>query len=480
MKKILFTALFCVIAVLNGFSENVIISQINNTTVLADQTIKVWVSVTDSYNNPVTTIKQEQVSVYEGIPGTELVEREILSFRQGANINEGISILFLLDNSGSMYEDIGGRETDVERQQRIYFAKEAIKDLLRKIKNPADRLSLISFNIKIGEEVASTNDKAQIVKALENIEKPGKGQGYTELYESLYYSCDRFKEAKGRKVIILLTDGRNEAFSGAEHPQFKTRQGLDKALQYAASEGISVFSIGIVEGRNNPDLRRISGETGGVAYEVQNLNQLADLYSEIRDRVLAEYLLTYQATMIPANVKNLKVVVNSSNKNYEADRNYFSATLFGLPQKDFAFWIFLMIPLALLLLLLLARLRFDSRQEGASLDVLTVAGKTKRMSPVTILENKHEVTISASAAADVTIADDPTIGKKEVKVVRTGNEYTVMSSGSPITVNNQKVTSKKLRSGDVITVGESTIVFDGGIGVTLTRKVKSRGRKRKS
>ncbi|RPJ09891.1 MAG: VWA domain-containing protein [Spirochaetaceae bacterium] len=480
MKKILVCAIACLaVFVLPVMAQNAIISQVDNTTLLSNQTISLWVSITGASGAPRADLTRDQFSIFESVPQKEGVQREIIQFKQGANVNEGISILFLLDNSESMYENIAGGQTSNERARRIYFAKEAIQELLRKIKNPEDRLSLVAFNIQVVNEVTPTSDKAQITRSLGEIQRPEQGRGYTELYESLYYSSTRLAESKGRKVIILLTDGENMAFTQGPHPQFKERMGLAKTLDYASRAGISVFSIGIIEGAANQDLKKISGSTGGVAYQVNDLSQLAQLYDSIRERVLAEYFITYYATMTPSDRKSVQVKINENNRTYDAKREYYSATLFGLPQDPFPFWIFVLIPIAIFLLWVLSRMKFQSKQGLPSLDVLEVDGKTKKMHPVTILEGQKAMTISASDHADLTIAGDPSIGHTEVTVVKKGTEYTVMSSGKPITVNNQKIIEKKLRSGDVITVGNSTIVFDEGAGKTLLEERTSTKTKKK-
>jgi Ca-activated chloride channel family protein len=461
------SAIFC-------YAQTVIVSQVDNSSLLMDQKIKVYVSVTDANGIPITDLTQEQFEVYEAVPDKKAEKRDIIFFKHGANVNEGINLMFLVDNSGSMYTNMSGQETSNESVWRISYAKEAIKELLRSINNPADRISLITFNIKLDSEIAPTGDKASIAKALTEIKRPTKEESYTELYEALYAAVDKMSNTKGRKVIVLLSDGENFPTKG-ENPHFPERKGLDKAIDLSQSEGISVFTIGLIEGARDPDLKRIADETGGVNYRVMDARRLAELYNQIRDRVLSEYLIMYYAGMEPAAKKYVSVKLKSGAAVIEAEREraYYSDTLFGMPQQDFMFWMFFLIPLALLILWLLSKMRFESKQKDPCLEVLTVDGKKKKMPPLTIMENQNAVTIGATESADLTIVGEPKLKSEDVIVQKRQGAYTVVSRHTPIEVNNQLVKSKQLRSGDMIKVGNTTIVFNEGIEKTIFASPRS-------
>jgi Ca-activated chloride channel family protein len=459
------TVLFFFCISLFCHSQTIIVSQVDNSSLLLDQKIRVYVSVTDKNGNPVTNLTQEKFELLEALPEKKPEKREIIFFKHGANVNEGINLMFIVDNSGSMYNNMYGRETRNENEWRITYAKQAINDLLRKIKNPQDRLSLVSFNIKVDSEIPPTGDITNIAKALTEIKKPEEGKGYTELYESLYYSIETLSSMKGRKVIVLLSDGEN--YPKKDNPNFQVRKGLKGALDLAQREGITVFTIGLIEGANNPDLQKIADESGGVNYRVSDVKKLSELYNDIRDRVLHEYLIIYNAGMEPAEKKYVTVKLLQGAASVSAERAYYSATLFGMPQTGFMFWMFFFIPLAVLLLWLVSKIRFESRQVSPALEVLTVDGKKKKMHPLTIMENQNAVTIGGTESADLTIMGEPKLQSNDVIVQKKKDVYTVVSMDTPIAVNNQLVKSKVLRSGDLIKVGNTTIVFNGGIDKTL-------------
>jgi Ca-activated chloride channel family protein len=465
-KLFIFSVILGIGAAWAAFGDSVVVSQVDNSLMLAGQKIRAYVSVTNKNGASIPGLQRQQFKVFEDPIGTNTeTERPIIDFVSGANINDGMVIGFVLDNSGSMYTTMGGKETNNEAARRMTYAKQAINEFLPKITNPADRVMLIPFNQKIENEVALTDNKADIMKALTEVTRPSGNLQFTELYESLYYAIGKMSHIPGRKVIILLSDGENFPFTppkGQTHPQFAARHGLKGAIDLAQREGISVFTIGIGDGAFQNTLRGISSDSGGVSYQVQDLSQLSNLYTTIQERVLSEYLITYFAGMEPAERKTVKVKLTQGNGLLSGSRSYYSATLFGKPQSPLAFWIFAFILLALVLLFLLWKLKVQNRKKDASLEVLSVDGRKSRSQSMTIMESQNEVTISGDSDADFTLSGDSKLANSEVKLFKEGADYTLMSAHGAIKVNNQSVTAKKLRSGDLITVGNTTIVFDGG------------------
>ncbi len=464
MKRTMLLSIILVLAAGLCFADSVVVSQVDNTGLLTSQKIRVYVSATNARGTSISGLQKSDFTIYETPEGSkEKIKREIIDFISGANVNEGVSMLFLIDNSDSMYTDIGGRATKNQNAWRMTYAKKAIDDLLPNIKNPSDRLALLSFNSRTDTDISLTDDKATIKQALADIERPQGDERFTELHESLYYAITKMSDVRGRKVIILLSDGEDYPPPADKiNPQFAERKGLPAALDLAQREGISIFTIGIGDGGFNTKLKNISNETGGNYYNARNLNQLNGIYSDIQNRVLSEYLMTYYAGMEPADRKRVTVELKRGGTALTGTRSYFAATLFGKPQDPLAIWIFAFILLALLLLFLLWKLKPQNRKAVASLEVLSVEGHKTRIQPVTIMESQHEVTISGDADADLTISGDTKLKNSEIKLFKEGEDYTLMSSQGDIKVNNQAVKAKKLRSGDLITVGNTTIVFDGG------------------
>lgn len=439
------------------------IAQIDNTSLLINQQVRAFISVTGPDGRPVAGLGRRQFTVYEATAEGAWEQRDILWLRQGVNINRGINFLLVVDNSGSMYWDDTGKIRDSTDPDlwRITDAKDAVRRFLREITNPRDRVGLITFNVDIDMRVRPTNDLLEVERALERIRKPPREESYTELYESLHRSIDDIRTLKGRKVIILLTDGWD--FPKPDNPAFPRRAGMEGAVDHARAEGISVFTIGLSAGADEKSLRGIAGETGGAYFPVFNAERLSSLYALIRNQVLGEYLLAYRATMYPAQQKQVRVVYSPPGEGggggpAEARRAYFAGTIFGFPWERYRFRALLAVPAALLLLFVLSLVKFEKKKPHPSLQVMTRAGKRGRETvPVT-----RAVTMGGGAGADITVAGK--IGKTAVTVRREGEKVTLLTEGGAVSVNNREVRKKTLRSGDLIRIGDTTVVFDEGAG----------------
>jgi hypothetical protein len=212
----------------------------------------------------------------------------------------------------------------------------------------------------------------------------------------------------------------------------------------------------------------IAGETGGAFFSAYDPADLGRLYGLIRDRILNEYWLAFRGGMEPSELKTVRVVY--AGVGAEAERDYYSATMFGIPQDPFNWLILLVLIPALLLLWLLSRMKFRSSQDLPSLEVINVAGKRARQA-ITIAENKRAVTIGGGPSADLTIAGDPKLTQMEATITQEDGGFTV--AGDELKVNNRRVKSKRLKAGDVITVGETTVVFDEKTAATIAAGGKS-------
>ena len=166
--------------------------------------------------------------------------------------------------------------------------------------------------------------------------------------------------------------------------------------------------------------------------------------------------------MQPAEKMHVRVDFNDlkDGKNRAtATRFYFSSTIFGLPLDSLT--LLLLIPLlaALLLWLILSKVRFAKLNTRPNLEVLQSDRGFASTKMITLDSNK--TVIGGSDNADLTISGVPEVKQNHATIVfdRNKKQYTVVAEGD-ITVNNRQVKSKKLEAGDVINVGGTTIVFD--------------------
>lgn len=464
IKIHLLTAIF-LFGLVYTWAENISIAQIDSSRLLLDQSVGVYVSVTDRMGEPVEELLPEHFKVYESPDGKEYSEASLLKFTPQAGKNQGMHFLLLIDNSGSMYDTLKGKPTDKVKDMRISVAKGAVRTFINSMSNPKDTIGLASFNTNYTFHSTPSGERLKIEKLLDSIERPGKQDAYTELYAGLLFSSEDMSRVSGRKVVVVLSDGENFPYfstTGEPHPEFKERiYEYSEPILNFQKEGISLFAINFGSTKDRY-LERIALETGGAVFDAAGERELAEIYMAIKKRVLNEYLLTIRGSMQPAEKMHVRVDFNDlkDGKNRAtAARFYFSSTIFGLPLDSLTPLLLIPLLAALLLWLILSKIRFAKLNTRPNIEVLQSDRGFASTKMITLDSNK--TVIGGSDNADLTISGVPEVKQNHATIVfdRNKKQYTVVAEGD-ITVNNRQVKSKTLQAGDVINVGGTTIVFD--------------------
>jgi VWFA-related protein len=232
------------------------------------QFVELYTSVVDGKGRPVVGLKKEDFSVAE-----DGVRQQVRRFElvKDVSIYAGI----LLDTSASMSE---ASKLD-----------EAVKGALRffqKVITPKDRASVITFNSQPTLAVRFTNDETVLAGGLAGL----KADGNTALYDSIIYSLYYFGGIKGKRAIILLSDGKDEG----------SHYSYTDALEYARRSGVAIYTVGINLSRQDADVRlklsRLSDETGGRVFMIERANELERIYDIIQTELRSQYLLAYQSS----------------------------------------------------------------------------------------------------------------------------------------------------------------------------------------
>lgn len=140
-----------------------------------------------------------------------------------------LRVAIVLDTSLSMAK--GGR---------LENAKNAALGFLEALL-PQDDAMVVTFadNVRVVQDV--TQDRKLLAAAIQKTE----AKGGTALYDAIWRTARRLEAFDGRRVMVLLSDGRDEASNGFEPGSLHTLQ--EAELQTVRSE-VMVFTIGL--GRN--------------------------------------------------------------------------------------------------------------------------------------------------------------------------------------------------------------------------------------
>jgi Ca-activated chloride channel family protein len=230
------------------------------------------VTVTDPLNRPVTGLEKEHFRLQE-----DNVEQSISHF---ASEDEPISVGIVFDASGSM-----GNKLAKSRQAVAQFSKRA---------NPEDEFFLVLFDSAPELAVGFTTDTEEVQNKLIFT----KSKGTTALLDAIYLAMHEMKKARNpRKAVLVISDGgdNNSRYTESEI----------KAVVREAD--VQIYGIGIYEpagsrGRTAEELAGpsllsdIAGQTGGRAYEVDNLSDLPDIAAKIGVELRYQYVLGYSPT----------------------------------------------------------------------------------------------------------------------------------------------------------------------------------------
>lgn len=120
---------------------------------------------------------------------------------------EGIDIVLTLDTSTSMLaEDF---KSNGVRKNRVDIIKEVVRHFIKA--RPDDRIALVVFSGVANTLCPLTLDHAWLLSNLDRI-TPGILEDGTAIGTALMVSLNRLKDSAAKsKIIILLTDGRNNA-----------------------------------------------------------------------------------------------------------------------------------------------------------------------------------------------------------------------------------------------------------------------------
>ncbi len=179
----------------------------------------------------------------------------------------------LLDTSGSMDTSL----------------PEAIDGALRffnKVITPKDRAVVVTFADKPSLVVKFTNNREVLAGGLANL----TADGNTALYDSLIYTLYLFGGIKGKRAVVLLSDGKDD----------KSHYKFSEALEFARRTGVSIYTIGLGLTTQDADVRlklqKLAEETGGKHFFIEKAKELDPIYEEIESDLRSQYLLAYEST----------------------------------------------------------------------------------------------------------------------------------------------------------------------------------------
>ncbi len=239
--------------------------------------VELYTSVLDSRGRPAEDVAVTELKVLE-----DGVEQRIFRFERVRDlpIHAGI----LLDTSMSMID-------------RLEEAEEAALHFLNRVLTERDRACLVTFNDRHQLVVPFTNRTEVLAGGLAGL----VAEGETSLYDSLIHTLFQFNGIRGKRALILLSDGADS----------NSRYQFDEVLDYARRSGVALYTIGLGIPLRDVEVRakltRLCNETGGRCFFIEHANELKTVYGSIEQELRAQYLIAYQSTA-PANADEFREI----------------------------------------------------------------------------------------------------------------------------------------------------------------------------
>jgi len=267
--------------------------------------VTVPVTVLDRDGRFISGLRREDFRIIE-----DGAEQEISYF---APVEQPFTVALLIDTSGSTRFKLDD----------IQSAAIAFLDQLR----PEDRVMVISFDDSVNVLAEPTSDRMELRRA---VRRTSTGGG-TRLYDAVETAIKRLERVKGRKAMVLFTDGVDTTSRGASLgstvAQAEELDSLVYPIQYdtyrdVGSGGGGPVPIGrqpsigdiigvIIGGGRSPRgggspgsspedyrrggeyLRRLASMTGGRHHDADDLYNLEQAFTSIAEELRRQYSLGY-------------------------------------------------------------------------------------------------------------------------------------------------------------------------------------------
>jgi Ca-activated chloride channel family protein len=219
--------------------------------------VEVYASATNERGEPVTGLSQRDFELREN------GEPQVVS--NFAEAEFPLSVAIALDRSFSM------------AGPRLNLAKSAARAFLGELR-PQDESMVLGIGSEVEIVAPLSGDRAQQFDALARLD----AFGTTGLYDAIVRAIDEVQVAKGRRALVLLSDG-DDRYSRATAAE---------ALDRARRADVMIYPVAL--GATRPPLfAELAALTGGRSFHARDPKTLTDTLRAIARELRQQYLLGY-------------------------------------------------------------------------------------------------------------------------------------------------------------------------------------------
>lgn len=182
-------------------------------------------------------------------------------------------------------------DTSLSVKSRFDFEKQAVNRFFSSVVQRGDQAALITVSTDVIVQHGLTSRVDVLVTLVERL----RSEGATALYDALVTAADLLRDVQGRRVILILSDGRDTL----------SRTTLVQALQRVQEVGAVVYAINTAPPGASPNLRELAGEraleilareTGGEVYFPHRVEELDPVFARLTEHLRHQYVLGFSSS----------------------------------------------------------------------------------------------------------------------------------------------------------------------------------------
>ena len=231
--------------------------------------VPVPATIVDHQGTAITNLKLEDFELR--------IDGQLAPVSEISRAETPVRIAMLFDNSGSL---TASRE----------FEKHAAKRFFQNVMRPVDQAAVYSISTNAELAQPMTGDIRLLQQTIEGFGKP---EGSTSLYDGIFAALFYLKPYPGRRVIIIVSDGRDTT-SRIEHDFDATRKRLlgDECQIYVVQTGL-YDNVNVRDLAAERRMEEFAAQTGGAVYIPRTVEDLDTAFQQIAADLAQQYILNY-------------------------------------------------------------------------------------------------------------------------------------------------------------------------------------------
>src|SRR5262245_37020380 len=240
--------------------------------------VRLPVTVTDKNNRFVVDLKETDFEIAE-----DKTPQTIVSFQPQSNLPLDLAVL--MDTSTSV-------------RPKLKFEKDAALTFLETMLNSRqDRALFATFDSQVELHQDFTDHMDLLTQAIGK----ARAQGGTRLYDAIYSICEEkmMSRTTGRRyAMVVITDGADTESERDLKDAIDIAQRSETTVYVISTESAGSFGaqFGLVDRKEDKELKRLAEDTGGRAFFTVNVGELGKSLDGIARELRSQYMITYQPT----------------------------------------------------------------------------------------------------------------------------------------------------------------------------------------